>query len=118
MYLAGYGEKGAHAEASRLLRNVKIKGYLEELQKERRERVQGRLAVMAEKAAEMVFELAMKADSETVRITALKDILDRAGFKATNKVEQKNEHSGKIELGFIDPNENKEVSAPNRVLLQ
>jgi phage terminase small subunit len=102
---AGYGEKGAHAEASRQLKNVKVKGYLEELQKERRERVQSRLAEMAVNAAEMIFELAQSAESETVRLTALKDILDRAGYKATDKVEQKNELSGKIEFGFCDPNE-------------
>lgn len=35
---------------------------------------------MAEKAAEMMFELAMNAESENVRVSALKDILDRAGL--------------------------------------
>jgi hypothetical protein len=60
---------------------------------------------MAVNAAEMIFELAQSAESETVRLTALKDILDRAGYKATDKVEQKNELSGKIEFGFCDPNE-------------
>jgi hypothetical protein len=58
---------------------------------------------MAEKAAEMMFELATTADSESVRLSAIKDILDRAGYKATDKVEQKNEHSGKITFGFRDP---------------
>jgi hypothetical protein len=76
---------------------------LEELQKERRERIQNRLAAMAEKAAEMMFDLAVNAESENVRLSAIKDILDRSGYKATDKVEQKNEHSGKIEFGFRDP---------------
>lgn len=58
---------------------------------------------MAEKAAEMMFELAMNAESENVRVSALKDILDRAGYKPADKVEQKNETSGKIEFGFVDP---------------
>jgi phage terminase small subunit len=100
---AGYGEKGAHAEASRQLKNVKVRDYLEELQKERRGLIQNRLAGMAEKAAEMMFELAMNAESENVRVNALKDILDRAGYKPTEKVEQKNEHSGKIEFAFVEP---------------
>jgi phage terminase small subunit len=73
---AGYGEKGAHAEASRQLKNVKVRAYLEELQKERRERIQNRLSTMAVKAVEMIFELAINAESENVRLTALKDILD------------------------------------------
>ena len=79
--------------------------YIEELQKVRRERIQDRLAAMAEKAAEMVYELAIRAESENVRLTALRDILDRAGYKATERVEKKNEHYGKIEFGFIDPHE-------------
>jgi phage terminase small subunit len=100
---AGYAEVGASQEAYRLLRNPRVKEYIEELDKERRERLQSRLATMAEKAAEMVFQLAMAAESESVRLTALRDILDRAGYKATDKVEQKNELSGKIEFGFVDP---------------
>jgi phage terminase small subunit len=100
---AGYAVGSAHVEASRLLKNDKIRNYLEELQKERRELVQNRLAGMAVKAAEMMFELAMNAESENVRVNALKDILDRAGYKATEKVEQKNEMSGKIEFAFCDP---------------
>jgi phage terminase small subunit len=100
---AGYAEVGASQEAYRLLRNPRVKEYIEELDKERRERLQNRLAAMAEKAAEMVFELAMNAESESVRLTALRDILDRAGYKATDKVEQKNELSGRIEFGFCDP---------------
>jgi phage terminase small subunit len=100
---AGYAVKSAHAEASRQLKNVKVRDYLEELQKERRERIQNRLAAMATTAAEMIFELAQGAESENVRLTALKDILDRSGYKPTDKVENKNEHSGKITFGFIDP---------------
>lgn len=101
--MAGYGEKGAHAEASRQLKNVKVRGYLEELQKERRVRIQNRLATIAEKAVEMLFDLAVNGESENVRLSAIKDILDRSGYKATDKIEQKNEHSGKITFGFIDP---------------
>jgi phage terminase small subunit len=101
--MAGYGEKGAHAEASRQLKNVKVRDYLEELQKERRERIQKRLAAMAEKTTGMLFDLAVNAESENVRLNAIKDILDRSGFKPMDKVENKNEHSGKITFGFIDP---------------
>jgi phage terminase small subunit len=101
--IAGYAKGSAHVVASRLLKNDKVRDYIEELQKERRERIQNRLATMAEKAAEMLFVLAMNAESENVRLSAIKDILDRSGYKATDKVEQKNEHSGKITFGFCDP---------------
>lgn len=100
---AGYEETSAHVQASRLLKNDKIRDYLDGLHQERRERVQSKLAGMAEKAAEMMFDLALNADSENVRATALKDVLDRAGYKAVDKVENKNELSGKIEFGFVDP---------------
>jgi phage terminase small subunit len=102
--LAGYGEAGAHTEASRQLKNVKVKDYLAQLETERRERVQSRLATMAEKAAELAFELAQSAESESVRMQALKDIMDRAGYKPTDKVEQKTDMDAKISFGFVDPN--------------
>lgn len=101
--LAGYNESGAHVEASRILKIPKIKEYLAELHQERRERVQSRLASMAVEAAEMMFELAKSADSENVRATALKDVLDRGGYKPTDKIESKNEVAAKIEFGFVDP---------------
>lgn len=59
---------------------------------------------MAVEAAEKMFELALTAESENVRATALKDVLDRAGYKPTDKVEQKSDLNGKIEFGFVDPN--------------
>jgi hypothetical protein len=40
-----------------------------------------------------------------VRLQAAKDIMDRAGHKPVDKVENKNEHSGKIEFSFTDPNQ-------------
>jgi hypothetical protein len=71
---------------------------------ERIERIQSRLASYAEESVKMM-ELAKSAESESVRVTALKDVLDRAGYKAVDKAESKNEHSGKIVFGFQDPNE-------------
>lgn len=102
---AGYGEAGAGSEGSRLLKNPKIKDYLDELAKERRERVQSRLSAMSEKAAEAIYNLAMTAESENVRATLLKDLMDRGGFKPTDRVEQKSDVNAKIEFGFQDPTE-------------
>ena len=100
---AGYGEAGASTEAHRLLKNPKIREYLDELQKERRERVQARLSSMSEKIAEELYNLALNAENENVRLSAFKDLLDRGGFKPTDKVETKNDTNAKIEFGFVDP---------------
>lgn len=42
----------------------------------------------AEKAAEFVYQLAESAENETVRLNASKDILDRAGFKAAEPIQE------------------------------
>ena len=60
---------------------------------------------MAEKAAEIAFELAQTAESEAVRLQAVKDVLDRAGYKPTDKIEQKSDVDARISFGFVDPGE-------------
>jgi phage terminase small subunit len=102
---AGYAESGAHVEASRALKNPKIREYLDDLHRERRERVQNMLASYAEKAAQIAFDLALNADSEAVKMQAIKDIMDRSGYKPTDKIESKTDLDGKISFGFVDPNQ-------------
>lgn len=102
---AGYSEKAAHVQASKMLKNPKIRAYLDELQRQRREKVLNRLASMAVEAAEMAFDLAQNADSESVRAQMIKDIMDRSGYKATDKIEQKTDLDGKISFSFVDPAE-------------
>lgn len=100
---AGYGEAGAHTQASRLLKNVKVRDYITNLEKERRERIMNLMASMAEDSIKGIYELAKSADSESVRLQAYKDVLDRSGYKPTEKVEQKSENDTKITFGFVDP---------------
>jgi hypothetical protein len=45
----------------------------------------------------------LNAENENVRLSAIKDLLDRGGFKPTDKVETKNDTNAKIEFGFVDP---------------
>lgn len=47
--------------------------------------IQQYLADKAEKAAEIIFQLAQFGESDVVRLNASKDILDRAGYKAIEK---------------------------------
>lgn len=62
----------ASVKGSRLIRNDRIKEYLED---------------KAEIAAKNIFHLANNAENETVRLNANKDILDRGGFKPTDKTD-------------------------------
>jgi phage terminase small subunit len=102
---SGYAQDSAHVQASRLLKNDKVKDYIEELQRERRERVLLKMSGMSEKALENLFYLAINAESEQVKLQANKDLLDRTGFKPTDKIENKTDMNGKIEFAFVDPNQ-------------
>ena len=45
------------------------------------------LSSKAEACASVIYELAMSAENETVRLNASKDVLDRSGFKPTDKAD-------------------------------
>jgi phage terminase small subunit len=100
---AGYTENSAHVTASNLLKNPKIKDYIEELHRERRERVLQKMSAMSEEALLTIYDLFKNADSEQVKLQAAKDLMDRTGFKPTDKIENKTDLNGKIEFGFVDP---------------
>lgn len=101
--LAGYAENSAYSTASDLLKLSKIQEYMEFLREQRRSAMYAKLSGYAEEAVKMLYKLANEADSEAVRMQAVKDIMDRSGYKPTDKTENKNELSGKIEFGFTDP---------------
>lgn len=65
----------AGAIASQNLKKLKIQEYI---------------ANHAEDAEAMIYKLSQSAKAEFVRLGASKDIMDRAGFKPTEKVETKN----------------------------
>jgi hypothetical protein len=77
-----------------------------EIRQQRRERVNSQLSKYAEDAVKMLYDLALTADSEAVRTQAIKDILDRAGYKPVDKTQNQSEINGKIEFGFTDPSKN------------
>ncbi|MCX6701722.1 MAG: terminase small subunit [Candidatus Zambryskibacteria bacterium] len=64
----------AGAIASQNLKKLKIQEYL---------------ADKAEDASTMVYKLSQEAEAEAIRLSASKDILDRAGFKPIEKIESK-----------------------------
>lgn len=63
-------DNSAAATASRLLRNVKVQQYLENI---------------AEKAATRIEQLMEQSENLPVALGASKDIMDRAGFKPIDK---------------------------------
>ena len=79
---AGYAEKSAHVEAHRLLKNPLI---LQEVYR----RTVMELGAAAPQALKTVRELAQNAKSDYVRLEASKDLLDRAGFKAPERIDQR-----------------------------
>jgi len=79
---AGYADKSAHVEANRLLKNPLI---LQEIYR----RTVMELGASAPQALATVRELAVSAKSDYVRLEASKDILDRAGLKAPDRVDQR-----------------------------
>lgn len=105
---AGYSKTSAYSTASDLLRNPKIAAAIEGEREARKKAIQNKLAKYAEDAVILLYDLAKSSDSDSVRMQAIKDILDRAGHKPVDKVENKNEHSGKIEFSFTDPNQEAE----------
>lgn len=75
--------KYASQEAYRLLRNKHIKTLIEQIQQDMR----SKFVLLAPAALERLEDLAENADSEKVKLEANKEILDRAGLKAPDKVE-------------------------------
>lgn len=71
----------AQAIASEVLSSPTV----QELVSLRFKEVQRRFSDYSERAAEIVKELAEKADEDKVRLSAAKDILDRAGHKPVEK---------------------------------
>lgn len=102
---AGYSEKTAASQGSRLLKNVKIRELIDSMRTQRQEAVANKLASYAADIVPELYELAKTAESESVRLQAMKDILDRGGFKPVEKRDNTNTLDGKIEFSFIDPNE-------------
>lgn len=67
-----YDDDYAAVKACKLLKEDKVKAYLEN---------------NAGVAASNIVELANNAENETVRLNANKDILDRSGYKPTDKID-------------------------------
>ncbi len=92
---AGYSPKSAHVQASQLLKNPIVLRYLHKREREIIEELQREFMFDAIEAREIMYDILKDGKAENRdRITVAKDFLDRAGFKAMDKIE----HSGGIKV--------------------
>ena len=83
---AGYSEKSAAAQASQILKDTEVSAYLEERKSQIRRDLQQEFLFDALEARKTMYRI-MQDENVPIkdRLTAARDFLDRAGFKATEK---------------------------------
>lgn len=103
---AGYSEKTAYSQASRLLKKDEIQKKITEHEEESRTLLQQQFARDAIEARKIMFNIMEDGDApENVRLSAAKDFLDRAGFKPVEKQEVDNTGDLGIKVVWVDENE-------------
>ena len=84
---AGYSEQTAHSQGSRLLKHVKVQQYLNKNKQNLNRDLREMFATDAVEAYNVLKEI-MKSPNATDKdkLVAARDLLDRAGYKPTDKV--------------------------------
>jgi phage terminase small subunit len=101
---AGYSEKTAHVQGSDLLKKPKIQTAIADRRKHLTDSLQNKFLIHSEEAISTHLEVMRNEDAPfQTRLNAAKDILDRAGFKATEKNEISGGLASKVEISFVDP---------------
>ena len=97
---AGYSSKGskeaARVSASRTLRLPKVQSYMQQ-------RIAQTLGLGAVSASKRLIELSTGARSEYVQLEASRDILDRVGLKAPDKIAHNLQGDIKINIDLSHP---------------
>lgn len=84
---AGYSPKSAEVQASRLLKNDKIRKHLEKVQDQINRDLREIFVEDAVKAYEVLKNIMNDPEApHKVRLTAARDLLDRAGYKPVERV--------------------------------
>lgn len=105
---AGYSEKTAEVQASRLLSMDKVKEYLNKQQVKLDRDLREIFVEDAIKAYNVLIEIMQKPDAQDKdRLVAARDLLDRAGYKPTEKLDAKLEGDQKLTVSFNIPRPNK-----------
>ena len=92
---AGYSEKSASSQASQLLKNPKVLEYLKERESLLHQELRDEFLFDALEARKVLYSVMKNTEAkDSDRLNAAKDFMDRAGFKAQDKLEV----SGEIDL--------------------
>jgi phage terminase small subunit len=85
---AGYSEKTAYSQGSRLLKSVEVQQYLNKTEQNLNRDLRQIFAEDAVEAYKVLKEIMLKPDAmDKDRIAAAKDILDRGGYKPVDRVQ-------------------------------
>lgn len=85
---AGYSPKSAQSQASQILKDTEVQKYLEERKKALQQDLREEFFFDALEARLIMYQIMKNPVAENKdRLSAAKDFLDRAGFKAPEKVE-------------------------------
>ena len=95
---AGYSEKSACSQASQLLKNPKVLKKIDERQAELRDYIQKRFSFIAKQAIDVLVQAMLNPETSTKDRTIIaRDLLDRAGYKPTEKTEL----TGAMSVGLV-----------------
>lgn len=84
---AGYSERSAESQASRMLKNDKVKQYLDKKEAKLDRDLREMFVEDAVKAYNVLLEIMQNPTAlDKDRLVAARDLLDRAGYKPTEKV--------------------------------
>jgi phage terminase small subunit len=107
---AGYSPNSAQEQGSRLLSNAMVAEFLAQQEAELKRDLRERFAEEAEMAFETVVKIAkgisppgVKKPSARTVLDAAKDLLDRAGYKPTDKIDAHVENDGQLNVIFNVP---------------
>ena len=85
---AGYSERSAESQASRMLRDAKVKQYLNKKEANLDRDLREIFVQDAVKAYEVLKEIMLKEGAQDKdRLVAARDLLDRAGYKPVEKID-------------------------------
>ncbi|MFV8772420.1 terminase small subunit [Aerococcus urinaeequi] len=86
---AGYSKKSAEAQASQLLKNPRVRAYLDERESQLEKGLRKEFMFVALEARKVMFEIMNDEEApDNVRVSAAKDFLDRVGLRGLNIVQE------------------------------
>ncbi|MEY2195738.1 terminase small subunit [Neobacillus sp. BF23-41] len=101
---AGYSKRRASEIGYQLLQKTTVLGAINALQEEIQQQLKMQFVQDAIKAREVLYEVMVNPNSsDRDRIAAAKDLLDRGGFKPTERKELSGSRGAAIEIMFVEP---------------